>query len=56
MTEDSKITKDLDRLARQIRATEKNLAEFLKKTENLGATIRSEMRSRQSAKNKRKNK
>jgi hypothetical protein len=56
MNEDSKIAKDLERLKRQIGACEKKLEESLKKAEKLGAAIGAEMRTRQHARNKRKNK
>ena len=56
MSGESKIAKDLERLNRQIRAGRKSLEEAAKKAENLDVTIRAEMRSRQTAKEKKKSK
>lgn len=56
MAGESKIARDLERLKRQIRAGQKSLEEVAKKAENLNASIRAEMRSRQNAKERRKNK
>ena len=50
----SKMEKDLERLKGQIRAGEKSLKESASKAERLDATIRAEIRSRQSVKSKRK--
>jgi hypothetical protein len=56
MSGESKIVKELERLKRQIRAGQKSLEEAVKKAENLNASIRTEMRSRQTAKERKKSK
>jgi hypothetical protein len=56
MSGESKITKELERLKRQIRAGQNSLEEAVKKAENLNASIRAELRSRQNAKEKKKSK
>ena len=52
--DDTKLIRDLERLKRQIHASEKNLGESLKKAEKLGAAIGAEFQPHQSAKHKRK--
>jgi hypothetical protein len=55
MAGESKTARDLERLKRQIGAGKKNLAESVRKTEDLDATIKAEIQSRQHAKTRRKN-
>jgi hypothetical protein len=55
MAENTKIAKELERLKREIHTGEKKLGELLKKAEQLSASIKTEIRSRQSAKSRRKN-
>ncbi len=50
------MAKDLERLNRQIGAGKRSLEESAKKMENLNASIRAEIQSRQHAKNRKKNK
>jgi hypothetical protein len=56
MSAETKTTKDLERLKGRIRAGQKSLAEAVKKAENLNASIRAELRSRENAKERKKNK
>ena len=56
MSEESKIAKELEGLKRQIRAGQKSLEDAVKKAENLNASIKAEIRSRQNAKERKKSK
>jgi hypothetical protein len=56
MKDESRIANDLESLKRRIRDGKRSLEEAAKKTENFDASIRAEIRARQSANNKKKSK